>query len=179
MSFSENLRKLRKDNNLSQEELAEMIGVSRQSVSKWELGIGYPEVEILLILANKLNVSLDELMSIEINRDAEVKTDNKSGLIVIVSPHENVIATCYKICASGKMHGGKGAPQYALFGIDRGGSSFWGEPTAFLGWYANKELISKEIAEIHRAILQGISTYELQYSSKTERRWASVKIIEE
>ena len=65
MSFSENLRKLRKDNNLSQEEFAEMIGVSRQSVSKWEWGIGYPEVEKLLLMANRLNISLDSLMATE------------------------------------------------------------------------------------------------------------------
>ena len=108
-----------------------------------------------------------------------VKKEDKAGLIVITSPHENVIATCYKVAASGKVHGGKSAPQYMLFGVDRGGSNFWGEPTTFLGWYANEEQISKEIAEIHRAILQGKPTYTLQYSAKTQRRWASVKIVEE
>ena len=40
-------------------------------------------------------------------------------------------------------------------------------------------MISKEIAEIHRTILQGIPTYTLQYSAKTQRRWASIKIVEE
>ena len=69
-------------------------------------------------------------------------------------------------------------PQYILFGVDRGGSNFWGEPTTFLGWYANEEMISKEIEEIHKAILQGIPTYTLQYSAKTQRRWASVRIVE-
>ena len=58
MSFSENLQAIRKKNRLSQEELAELLGVSRQAVSKWELGEGYPEVEKLLILSKKLNVSL-------------------------------------------------------------------------------------------------------------------------
>ena len=100
-------------------------------------------------------------------------------MIVITSPHENVIATCCKVAASGKMRGRKGSPQYALFGMDRGGSNFWGEPTTFLGWYASEEMISKEIAEIHKAILQGIPTYTLQYSAKTQRRWASIKIVEE
>ena len=45
MSFAENLKQLRKERQLSQEELAEMLDVSRQAVSKWELGDGYPEVE--------------------------------------------------------------------------------------------------------------------------------------
>ena len=179
MSFSENLKRIRKEHQLSQEELAELLDVSRQAVSKWEQGQGYPEVEKLLLLSSKLNISLDELMSVEKNYDTEVKNEKRSGLIIITSPHENVIATCYKVAASGKMRGGKDSPQYFLVGVDRGGSSFWGEPTTFLGWYANKEQISKEIAEIHRAISQGIKMYTLQYSVKTQRRWASVKIIEE
>ena len=179
MSFSENLKQIRKEHCLSQEDLAELMDVSRQAVSKWEQSQGYPEVEKLLLLSSKLNISLDALMSVDTNRDTDVKSHNIPGLIVITSPHENVIATCYKVAASGKMRGGAGSPQYALYGVDRGGSSYWGEPTAFLGWYANKEQLSKEITEIHRAISQGIPTYTLQYSAKTQRRWASIKIVEE
>ena len=179
MSFSENLKQIRNEHHLSQEELAELLDVSRQAVSKWEQGQGYPEVEKLLLLSSKLNVSLDALMSVEANRNAEVRNKNGTGLIVITSPHENVIATCYKVAASGKMRGGKNSPQYALFGVDRGGSNFWGEPTTFLGWYANEEQLSKEIAQIHEAISKGIPTYTLQFSAKTQRRWASIKIIDE
>ena len=179
MSFSENLKQIRREHHLSQEELAELLDVSRQAVSKWEQGQGYPEVEKLLLLSSKLNISLDSLMSVEINCDTGVKKENKSGLIVITSPHENVIATCCKVAASGKMRGGKASPQYALFGVDRGGSNFWGEPTTFLGWYASEEQISKEIAQIHNAISKGIPTYTLQFSAKTKRRWASIKIVEE
>ena len=62
MSFAENLKETRKRNQMSQEELAEMLGVSRQAVSRWELGDGYPEVEKLIILGEKLNVSLDYLL---------------------------------------------------------------------------------------------------------------------
>ena len=179
MSFSENLKQIRKENHLSQEELAELLDVSRQAVSKWEQGQGYPEVEKLLLLSRKLNISLDALMSNEIGCDRDSKGTNVTDSIVITSPHENVITNCYKVAASGKMRGGKNSPQYILFGVDRGGSNFWGEPTTFLGWYASEEQISKEIAEIHKAILQGIPTYTLQYSVKTQRRWASVKIVEE
>ena len=179
MSFSENLKQIRKEHHLSQEELAELLDVSRQAISKWEQGQGYPEVEKLLLLSSKLNISLDSLMSVEINCDTGVKKENKSGLIVITSPHENVIVTCCKVVASGKMRGGKASPQYALFGVDRGGSNFWGEPTTFLGWYVSEEQISKEIAQIHNAISKGIPTYTLQFSAKTKRRWASIKIVEE
>ena len=179
MSFSENLKQIRREHHLSQEELAELLDVSRQAVSKWEQGQGYPEVEKLLLLSSKLNISLDALMSNEITCDRGSKGTNVTGSIIITSPHENVIATCYKVAASGKMRGGKGSPQYMLFGMDRGGSSFWGEPTAFLGWYADEEQISKEIVQIHNAISKGIPTYTLQFSAKTQRRWASIKIVEE
>ena len=70
-------------------------------------------------------------------------------------------------------------PRYALFGVGRGGSNFWGEPTTFLGWYADQERISKEMEEIYAAISRGIPSYTLQYSAKTTRRWASVKMVEE
>ena len=178
MSFSENLKQIRKEHHLSQEELAELLDVSRQAVSKWEQGQGYPEVEKLLLLSSKLNISLDALRSVETKRETGAKDENRLGLIVITSPHENVIATCYKVAASSKMRGGKASPQYGLFGIDRGGSNFWGEPTTFLGWYANEEQISKEIAQIHEAISKGIPTYTLQFSAKTQRRWASIKIVD-
>ena len=77
MSFSENLKQIRKEYNLSQEELAEMLDVSRQAVSKWEQGQGYPEVEKLLLLSSKLNISLDSLMSGEVNCDREVKNEKR------------------------------------------------------------------------------------------------------
>ena len=63
MGFSENLRTIRKKHNITQEELADMLSVSRQAVSKWESGVGYPETEKLLILAKELNVTLDYLFS--------------------------------------------------------------------------------------------------------------------
>ena len=65
MSFAENLKQLRNEKQLSQEELAEILDVSRQAISKWEQGIGYPEVEKLLLLSSKLHISLDRLMSTE------------------------------------------------------------------------------------------------------------------
>lgn len=76
------------------------------------------------------------------------------------------------------MRGGKKSPQYALFGVSNGINSFWGEPTTFLGWYADYELLSKEVSDIKEAIIQGVPDYELKYNAKVERRWLSVKIID-
>ena len=179
MSFSENLKQIRKENHLSQEDLAELLDVSRQAVSKWEQGMGYPEVEKLLLLSKKLHVSLDALMSNEIAGGFGAKDTNITGSIMITSPHENTIVTCHKVTSTGKMKAGKNAPQYALFGSNQDSSSFWGESPTFLGWYANEESISKEIEAIHKAILQGTLTYTLQYSAKTKRHWGSIKMVEE
>ena len=61
-NFANNLKKLRKDNNLSQEELALELGVSRQSVSKWESGQTYPEMDKVLQLCKMFNVNIDDII---------------------------------------------------------------------------------------------------------------------
>ena len=176
MSFAENLKLIRKERKLSQEELAEMIDVSRQAVSKWEQGDGYPEVEKLLLLSSKLSISLDNLMSTEFAQKSSNDQRREDGLITITSPTENVIATCHKVMSSGKMGGGKSSPKYALFGASNGVDIFGGESRTFLGWYANDDDISKEIKEIHNAIINGIATYTLKYCVKTKKRFGGIKI---
>lgn len=61
MEFRENLYRLRREQSLNQEQLAEKIGVSRQAVSKWETGEASPDLPNLLALADALGVSLDTL----------------------------------------------------------------------------------------------------------------------
>lgn len=67
MSFAKNLIELRKYHNFSQEELAEMIGVSRQTLSKYETGESLPDIEKSKLLADAFGVSLDDLISFEKN----------------------------------------------------------------------------------------------------------------
>ena len=62
MKLYENLSSLRKQKGYSQEEFAYLLGVSRQSVSKWESGASIPELERLVEIANIFEVSLDELV---------------------------------------------------------------------------------------------------------------------
>ena len=176
MSFAENLKQLRKEKLLSQEELAEILDVSRQAVSKWEQGIGYPEVEKLLLLSSKLNVSLDSLMETGFEQKSKFQTQHVSGIITITSPIERVIATCHKVISSQKYSSGKSSPQYALFGKSEGTGIFGEEPATFLGWYANEKDISKEIMEINDAIVNGITTYTLKYCVKTRKKLFGVKI---
>ena len=63
--FSDNLIQLRKLHSLSQEDLAEKLNVSRQTVSKWESGDSLPDIEKCRILADFFEVSLDDLVSYE------------------------------------------------------------------------------------------------------------------
>lgn len=68
MTFSEKLVQLRKEKGLSQEDLAELCGVSRQAVSRWELGTSLPDMEKLLLLGNYFSVSMDYLLREEETR---------------------------------------------------------------------------------------------------------------
>ena len=62
MKFSDKLKKLRKDNNLSQERLADLLEVSRQAVSKWESGSSYPDMEKMKKMCKVLNCTLEDLL---------------------------------------------------------------------------------------------------------------------
>lgn len=59
MSFAENLKQSRNEKHLTQERLAELLDVTRQAISKWEKGVGYPETNKVIILAKVLNISFD------------------------------------------------------------------------------------------------------------------------
>ena len=66
MKFGDNLRTLRRTRKISQEELAERVGVSRQSVSKWECGDAYPEMNNILKLCNIFHCKINNLVNEEL-----------------------------------------------------------------------------------------------------------------
>ncbi len=63
LTIGEQLKALRKEKQITQEVLADILGVSYQSVSRWELGICYPDMELLPAIANYFGVSIDKLLS--------------------------------------------------------------------------------------------------------------------
>ncbi len=75
MKLSENIKRIRKENNLSQEQLAEKLGVSRQSVSKWESGQSYPEMDKMLKICDMFNYNINELLNENVK---EVKEEKQS-----------------------------------------------------------------------------------------------------
>ena len=73
MYIAENLKSLRKSRDWTQEDVAEILGVSPQSVSKWERGETYPDITLLPALANLYKVSVDAIIGMEKINTAEAK----------------------------------------------------------------------------------------------------------
>lgn len=86
--IGENIRRLRRERNLTQEEVAVHLGISFQAISKWERGEGYPDITMLPTLASYFGVSVDELIGMsEIEKakryeavNAAWAENNQSGL---------------------------------------------------------------------------------------------------
>ena len=79
MEFHEKLQQLRKKQNLTQEQLAQQLFVSRTAVSKWESGRGYPNLESLKCISRLFSVSIDELLSNDELMEA-AETENRANL---------------------------------------------------------------------------------------------------
>ena len=77
MNFANNLQKLRKRESMSQEALAEKLDVTRQSVSKWESGASYPEMDKLISICKIFNVDMDTLVNGDVD-DVKVKEKESS-----------------------------------------------------------------------------------------------------
>lgn len=80
MTMGEKLSKLRRENNYTQEQLAEVLGVSRQAISKWESNVAFPETEKLIRLSEMYGCSLDYLLKdgIETDYTGKMSHDQKT-----------------------------------------------------------------------------------------------------
>jgi transcriptional regulator with XRE-family HTH domain len=92
MEFNKKLYDLRKKNGISQEELANEINVTRQTISKWELGESTPDMEKMIALSNFFEITLDELVlgrkhfPLEDNKEETITTKMINNKILT---HEN------------------------------------------------------------------------------------------
>ena len=173
MQFNKQLRALRKERDLSQEALAEAVGVSRQAVQKWESGHGYPETETLMLLAKTLGVTLDCLMY-GAGVEPPTQAAAPGGEIRILSQDGKSIVNCRKVTSSPVFKTGEDEPKYALFGVS--GTSFWGEDSTLLGWYADEEALSKEVEAILAALDRGAPSYELRHAARVKEGVLSIKL---
>ena len=86
MKFSDKLQKIRKENNITQEALADKLNVSRQAVSKWESGTAYPDTEKLIQISKIFNIKIDDLINdnLDMNKN-KVNNDKKLSFIDILN----------------------------------------------------------------------------------------------
>ena len=80
MNLGKKIAELRKKKNLSQEELAEKVGVARQTISKWETGDTTPDINQVKIISKIFNISIDELVDNDINNVIVEKISNTEKL---------------------------------------------------------------------------------------------------
>ena len=87
MNLGDKILKIRKDNKMSQEQFAEILNVTRQTVSNWENGKNYPDIETLIKISDKFNVSLDILLKgdKEMIKDINKKIKNNKVLKIIIA----------------------------------------------------------------------------------------------
>ena len=86
MEFCDKIKNIRTDNNLTQEQFAEKLYVSRTAVSKWESGKGYPSIDSLKYMSKLFNISIDDLLSSEeildiAEQDKQQKIKKNNGFI--------------------------------------------------------------------------------------------------
>ncbi|EOU2021123.1 TPA: helix-turn-helix transcriptional regulator [Clostridium perfringens] len=86
MGFNNKLKELRKEKNISQEQLAKELNISRQAISKWESGKAYPDIDNLILLRKIFGVSLDEL----IMEEEEKVEENNSKQELIESSEKGI-----------------------------------------------------------------------------------------
>lgn len=67
MNLSEKIIKIREENNLTQDEMAEKIFVTRQAISKWERGISYPSLDVLRLISKEFKISMNNLLDVSEN----------------------------------------------------------------------------------------------------------------
>ena len=117
MELGKQIYELRKKSNLSQEQLAEKVGVSRQTISKWELGETAPDIKQAQVLSQVFSVSLDELTgndTKEVIYEKVSNTEKLAGLIIkVIKIWGIIILTCLIVAVVGIV----------LFGFVRGEGS--------------------------------------------------------
>ena len=111
MNFGERLKQIRANQGLSQEQLAEKIGVSRQAITKWETNRGLPDVENMVILAEIFKVTLDELIleRINVQESQQELFESETVYDIDCSKHfdiriGNTRKICIQSCDDEKVH---------------------------------------------------------------------------
>lgn len=164
--FSENLVSLRKRAGLSQEDLANAIDVSRQTISKYETGAAEPSLARLTKLSAFLNVSVDQLVAQPLAPVSATPATSSTGLM-IKSALTGTLSAVIKFEIATVAFPGKYGSRAMLLGANALG--FWNEAWVVLGWYATRQDAAQEIQAIEQAMRAGQRTYQLHHNVKVRK----------
>lgn len=97
MKFGDNLKRLRKSKKISQEQLAEKMNVSRQSVSKWETGEAYPEMNNILELCKIFHCRVNDLVNDSIIDMDSLDEETKTNIVTLQKEEQSKIRGLSKV----------------------------------------------------------------------------------
>lgn len=83
MNIGEQINNLRKKNGLNQDDFAELFHVSRQTVSNWENGKSYPDLEMMIKISDYFKVSIDELLKQDSNTVVKIDSQKKKSKVYL------------------------------------------------------------------------------------------------
>ena len=117
MNFNEKIIELRKSKGLSQDELGERLGVSRQTISKWELAQSYPDFQRLVLLSDYFGLSLDALVKDVDVQDVRDKNLGEKQISAIYDDVQNAKSTISTVITVFCVIGVVGVLVFLLMGV--------------------------------------------------------------
>ena len=99
MTFGEKLKQLRKDNNLTQDDLAQKIYVTRTAVSKWETDNALPAIDSLKLISELFHVSIDDLISDGDIETKRLRDEKRAKIMYFIAIGFLVLATGFSLLA--------------------------------------------------------------------------------
>ncbi len=120
MEFNEKLQKLRKEQHLTQEELAEKLFVSRTAISKWESGRGYPSIDSLKAIAKYFHITIDALIGSEeivTLAEQDIKEKNKKHTALLCGVLDSFTALLFFLPLFGNGADGASVMVFSLSGV--------------------------------------------------------------
>ena len=163
LHISENIKNLRKQKNISQETFAEIIGVSCQSVSRWENNICYPDIELIPVIAEYFNVSVDNLLGVD--KTLEDKEVNEYLKLFQEKISTGNIEECINIARKGVAEYPNNYKllnklMYALFvSADDTGN--------IVNWEENRKKYDDEIVSLGNRIMKYCDDVDIKYEAIT------------
>lgn len=161
--FAQNFKRLRRNIDMTQEEISSVFGVSPQAISRWETGVTYPDIEMLPVISEFFSVSLEELLGVEQLHRKEKAKEYKlqfKSLIERGKIEESVKVSREAVKAFPRDWELQNQLMYALFvsGSDDGN---------IVNWKENQEKYKQEIIDIGNYIIKYCTDDRIRFEAKS------------